>query len=62
VKVPKIALECNMHGMEGVEGWQVAFQKVEVKADTDALRKALEAGLDVPGASLGVRGTHLRIR
>jgi hypothetical protein len=39
-----------------------AFQKVEVKADTDALRKALEAGLDVPGASLGVRGTHLRIR
>ena len=39
-----------------------AFQKVEIKADTDAIRKALEAGLEVPGATLGVRGTHLRIK
>jgi hypothetical protein len=32
------------------------------EADKDAIRKALEAGKEVSGATLGVRGTYLAIR
>lgn len=32
------------------------------KLDSDKLRAALEAGTEVPGAKLGVKGEHLRIK
>jgi Gp157 protein len=38
------------------------FQKVVVTLDTDAVRSDLEAGLVIPFAKLGERGSHLRIR
>lgn len=38
------------------------FQKVRVEWDKDAVRLALEAGQEVPGASLGERGRGLRVR
>ena len=38
------------------------FQKVLVEWDKDAVRIALEAGQEVPGASLGERGRGLRVR
>lgn len=37
-------------------------EKVIVSADTDTIREALEKGADLPFASLGERGVHLRIR
>lgn len=37
------------------------YRKIEYKADTDAIRKALEAGQELPFAVLGTRGTNLRI-
>lgn len=38
------------------------FQKVTVGVDTDAVRKALEAGEELGFATLGDRGTHVRIK
>ena len=38
-----------------------AYQKRTVVADIDALRKALEAGVEIGGARLKERGTHVRI-
>jgi hypothetical protein len=38
------------------------FQAVEVRANKDAIRAALEAGVTVPGCTLLPRGTGLRIR
>jgi hypothetical protein len=38
------------------------FRRVVVSADTDAIRKALEAGEVIEGATLREPGTHLRIR
>lgn len=38
------------------------FKKVKVEIDTDAVREALQAGEVLDFASLGERGTHLRIR
>lgn len=32
------------------------------RPDTDAVRKALQDGAEIPGITLGTRGTHLRIR
>ena len=37
------------------------FQKVEVTANKVAIRDALEHGVEVPGASLGEVGEHLKI-
>jgi len=60
----------NVQRNGGVQGVRVdvpaeqlpaAYQRHKVEPDTDAIRKALLAGQDVPGAELMERGTHLRI-
>ncbi len=38
------------------------YQAVEVKADVDAIRAAIEAGKTVPGCRLLPRGSHVSIR
>lgn len=38
------------------------FQRRTVAADLDAIRAALEAGAALPFASVGERGTHLRLK
>lgn len=38
------------------------FQKMEIKADTDAIREALDAGEQLEFAAYGERGKSLRIR
>jgi hypothetical protein len=38
------------------------FRKIKVEPDTDAIRKALVAGEEIPGCVLQERGFHLRIR
>lgn len=38
------------------------FQKVTYAVNTDAVRRALESGETLPFASLGEKGSHLRIR
>lgn len=37
------------------------YQKIIVEADTDAIRKAIVSGVEVPGCSLKPRGRHLQI-
>ena len=37
------------------------FQRIEIKADTETIRNALENGEDVPGCRLLPRGSHVRI-
>lgn len=37
------------------------YWRVEIKDDVDAIRAALEAGEELPGARLGDRGVHLRL-
>lgn len=37
------------------------YQRITVEADTDAIRAALSAGVEVPGCSLRPRGRHLQI-
>ena len=39
-----------------------AFHRRRIELDVEAIRANLEAGEDVPGCSLGERGTHLRIK
>ena len=39
-----------------------AYQRVEIKPDTDAIRDALEAGESLGFAELKPRGKHVRIR
>ncbi len=43
------------------EDLPMQYQRLEVKADTDLIRKALECNQVVPGAKLLPRGTNLRI-
>lgn len=38
------------------------WKMVVMQPDKERIRKALESGASVPGASLGTRGEHLRIR
>lgn len=39
-----------------------AFHRRRIELDVEAIRASLEAGDDVPGCSLGERGTHLRVK
>jgi len=39
-----------------------AYHRRRIELDVEAIRTSLEAGDDVPGCSLGERGTHLRIK
>lgn len=38
------------------------YKIVSVSPDTDAIREALESGIEVPGCELQQRGTHVRVR
>jgi hypothetical protein len=46
----------------GVHDLPIAYQRVVVEADTDAIREDLEAGKPITGCALKERGTHLRIK
>lgn len=39
-----------------------AFHRRRIELDVEAIRAGLEAGDEIPGCSLGERGTHLRIK
>jgi hypothetical protein len=44
------------------EGVDIRYRKLTVSIDTEAVRRDLESGAEVPFARLGARGSHLRIK
>lgn len=60
---------CNDGGKQGIEveptfsvaDADVSHQKLEISLDTEAIRRDLEAGKEVPYAKLRPRGQHVRI-
>jgi len=52
----------DMYTVEDVERVSPAFVKVKKEIDTEAVRAALENGADVPFATLGEQGTHVRVK
>lgn len=44
-----------------LEGWNLEYTKVSFGIDTDAVRRCLKSGGEVPGARLVPRGCHLRV-
>lgn len=55
-KTPVVMAEIDPYGLPE------RFQTVTVTANTDAIREALEAGEELPWASLGQKGSHVRIK
>ncbi len=53
----KVPVEIKCHPSE----LPPAYQRTVIEADMDAIRNDLDRGEEVEGASLGVRGNHLRI-
>lgn len=39
-----------------------SYHRRTIQLDVEAIRESLEAGEDIPGCSIGERGTHLRIK
>lgn len=56
----KIPLEIKVQPEELPKPYR--YEVVSVKADTDKIREALEAGKKLPFATLGERGTHIRVK
>jgi hypothetical protein len=55
-------LELSADAVADPKSLPLRFHLVTIEADTEAIRKAIDKGESLPFASLGERGTHLRIR
>ncbi len=57
----KLPLQLSPKMQEHPENLPAVYQKIQISPNTDAIRTDLEAGKPIDFASLGERGTHLRI-
>lgn len=57
----KLPMQISPKVIEHPETLPAVYQRIQISPNTDAIRADLEAGKPIDFASLGERGTHLRI-